>query len=161
VVIGKLIGEGYLRNQRIIEAHVEGLTHADTLRQSPYNVNCMNWVLGHIANGRDDLLEILGRERLMSESSAARYRRESEPITGDGPEVLSLDSLMRLLGHGQGLLSSSLEEMSPEDLGEEVEWSGASSTLAEWSQFFYFHDTYHVGQIDLLRQLSGKSDKII
>jgi len=26
---------------------------------------------------------------------------------------------------------------------------------------FYFHDTYHTGQTDLLRQVAGKHDKVI
>jgi hypothetical protein len=27
--------------------------------------------------------------------------------------------------------------------------------------FYYFHETYHVGQTELLRQLAGRDDKII
>lgn len=26
---------------------------------------------------------------------------------------------------------------------------------------FYFHDTYHTGQTDLLRQVAGTNDKVI
>jgi hypothetical protein len=27
--------------------------------------------------------------------------------------------------------------------------------------FLYFHETYHVGQTELLRQLAGKNDQVI
>jgi uncharacterized damage-inducible protein DinB len=33
--------------------------------------------------------------------------------------------------------------------------------LAEWLMFFYFHDTYHTGQTEILRQAAGRDDKII
>jgi hypothetical protein len=160
-MIGKLLGRGYTRNQWIIESQTEGLGHEDALTQSPYNINCMNWVLGHIANSRDDLLEILGADRLMTPEAGARYRRESDPVTGDGPGVLMLGELLDLLRRGQERLSGLLEGMPPERLEEEAVWNGETSTVAEWAHFFYFHDTYHTGQTDLLRQISGKSDTII
>jgi uncharacterized damage-inducible protein DinB len=34
-------------------------------------------------------------------------------------------------------------------------------SIAEWLLFFYFHDTYHSGQTEILRQAAGKDDKII
>jgi uncharacterized damage-inducible protein DinB len=160
-MLGTLLGEGYRRNQQILERQVEGLSHRDALAQTPYNVNCMNWVLGHIANGRDDLLELLGGERTMSPASGGRYRRESEPIVEDGPDVLDLGELLALLRRSQEELSSRLQGSTAEELSVEREVFGATSTIAAWAQFFYFHDTYHTGQTELLRQMSGKSDTVI
>ena len=34
-------------------------------------------------------------------------------------------------------------------------------SLHESLRFIYFHDTYHTGQTDLLRQVAGTEDKII
>jgi hypothetical protein len=34
-------------------------------------------------------------------------------------------------------------------------------TLGNRLFFIYYHETYHVGQTELLRQLAGKNDKII
>ena len=33
--------------------------------------------------------------------------------------------------------------------------------LADFLFFLYFHDSYHTGQAEPLRQLAGKDDKII
>ena len=33
--------------------------------------------------------------------------------------------------------------------------------LSERIFFLYFHETYHVGQTELLRQLTGVDDKVI
>jgi hypothetical protein len=158
---GTYLAEGFDRNQRIILAQTDKMTHAESLAQSPYRINCMNWVLGHIADGRDNLLELLGRHRVMDEADASRYRRESEPITEDGSDVLPLEELLHLLHEAQQELSAALSEMTPEDLAVEKEWMGHTAPLAYWAHFFYFHDTYHTGQTDLLRQVAGKNDKVI
>jgi uncharacterized damage-inducible protein DinB len=34
-------------------------------------------------------------------------------------------------------------------------------TQADSLFFRYFHETYHVGQTELLRQLAGRNDKVI
>jgi hypothetical protein len=34
-------------------------------------------------------------------------------------------------------------------------------TVAEKIAFSHWHETYHVGQLELLRQLAGKNDKVI
>jgi hypothetical protein len=39
--------------------------------------------------------------------------------------------------------------------------AGRTATRADQIMFRYFHDTYHTGQTDVIRQLSGKSDKVI
>jgi uncharacterized damage-inducible protein DinB len=160
-MFGKLTARGYQRNQWIIERQADGLTHWDSLVQTPYNINCLNWVLGHIANSRDDLLELLGRERIMDADDAAQYKRESDPITEDAPSVLPLEELLSLLHNTNEELVDALERLTDEQLAEEHEWGGTTSTLAEWCQFFYFHDTYHTGQTDLLRQVAGADDKVI
>lgn len=160
-MFGESLSKGYQRNQSLLELQADGVTHEESLTQSPYNINCMNWVLGHIANGRDDLLELLGRDRQMDADDAAQYKRESEPITEDGPGVLPLEELLDILHNTKEELCDALERLTEQDLVEEKVWRGSTSTVADWCQFFYFHDTYHTGQTDLLRQIAGKNDKII
>ncbi len=157
----KLLSDGYLRNQRILELQTRGLSHSDSLAQTPYNINCLNWVLGHIVVGRDDLLEILGRERIMDGDDAVRYRRDSDPIVEDGPQVLPLDELLSLAHSAREEVSDAVERLTDDQLAEEREWMGSTSTVAEWCHFFYFHDTYHTGQSELLRQVAGAGDTVI
>ena len=47
----KLI-DGFGLNLRLIKLQTEGLSHADSLIQTPYNINCLNWVVGHITVNR-------------------------------------------------------------------------------------------------------------
>jgi uncharacterized damage-inducible protein DinB len=61
----------------------------------------------------------------------------------------------------QDKIEQRLGVATQEYLDEEIELEGRSASRNARILFAYFHDTYHTGQTDLLRQMSGKSDKII
>ncbi len=156
-----LLARGFRRNQRLIIAHAAGLTEEDALRQSGYNTNCFNWVVGHIVATRDDILGVLGGEPVLG-PRAERYRRESEPITGDGPGVLALADLLAALDRTEKRLEAALAAADDASMAAELP-SGEGRTAPRGAQvmFGYFHDTYHTGQTDVVRQMSGKSDNVI
>jgi hypothetical protein len=160
MLTAQTLAKAYARNHRIIEAQAAGLTHQDSLVQVP-NLNCLNWVLGHLAEGRDQVLVLLGETPLLGEEEAARYRRESDPVTGDGPGVIHLERLLTVLGEGQARISSALPALPEETLAEEQPVGDRRLSLGERLHFAYFHDTYHTGQTELLRGLAGKADKVI
>lgn len=161
-MISSLLWRGFRRNQRLIHAQAEGLSHQESLTQTEYNVNCFNWVLGHIVSSRGDILELLGQGRVMSAEQAKRYLRETVPITEDGPGVLAFDELLTLLDATGDALETALTTADDDFMAEELPVEGdRTASRAAQVMFGYFHDTYHTGQTDLLRQLSGRSDKII
>lgn len=150
------------RNRRIVHAQADGLTHAQSLTQTDYNVNCFNWVVGHIVSSRADILGRLGGDRVMSPEQADPYERESEPITGDGPGVIPLEELLGMLDRTQDAFAAMLDGADDAWLAQEtpITEDRTSSRLSQLL-FIYFHDTYHTGQTDLLRQMSGFDDAII
>jgi uncharacterized damage-inducible protein DinB len=157
-----LVTRGFKRNVSLVVAHAEGLTHEDSLMQSPYNVNCFNWVVGHIVTSRNALFRNIDGEALWStEDGLERYRRESDPIKEDGEGVWQLPDLLTALQETQDKIEQRLGVATQEYLDEEIEVEGRSASRNARILFAYFHDTYHTGQTDLLRQMSGKSDKII
>lgn len=161
-MITDLLSRGFRRNQRLIHAHADGITHQESLAQTEYNVNCFNWTLGHIISSRGGILELLGADRVMSSEDAERYLRESDPITEDGPGVLKFGDLLSLLDATEESLEAALNAMDDESMAEELSVEGdRTASCAAQVMFGYFHDTYHVGQTDILRQLSGRSDKIV
>ena len=155
------LGEAYRVNLRLIKLQTEGLSHSDSLVQTPYNINSLNWVVGHIAVNRDNVLRLLGGEPLLSEAETARYKRESEPVKGEGEDIILLERLLEILEEGQERLASELGVLSEEDLRREIMIGERKVTLGARLFGFYFHDTYHTGQTDLLRQVAGTNDKII
>ena len=155
------LARDYKRNASIIEWQTDGLSHADSLIQTPYRINCLNWVLGHIAEGRDGVLEMIGTDRVADPGELDRYLRESEPILEDGPGVVPLERLLQIISATQERLEVALGGLSEEELAVETTGDERTMTLADRVHFAYFHDTYHTGQTELLRQITGKNDHII
>ncbi|MBU1494071.1 MAG: DinB family protein [Actinobacteria bacterium] len=150
------------RNTWILTEQTAGLSHGDSLLQTPYRINCLNWTLGHLLDGRGRVLELLGATRVVADSDTARYRRESEPIVEDGPGVLPLDRLVAALKESQASLSAALARLDTAAMAVETDdRAGHLVPLGEQLHFLYFHDTYHTGQTELLRQVFGVGDKII
>ena len=155
------LADSFALNTRIIQLQARGISHAEGLAQTPYNINSLNWVLGHIAVNRESVLDLLGEGALMTESETARYRRGSEPIRADGEGIISLDRLLEIIVRGQERISDALARLTPEELEREIHVDGDDTTVGERLFGLYFHDTYHTGQTDLLRQVCGKNDKVI
>jgi hypothetical protein len=153
-----LVG-AFARNLAVVRAQTEGLTHADSLIQFPHG-NCLNWVIGHIVEGRDDVLEVLGEPRTAG-AAVERYQRGSEPITGADASVLSLAQLLALLEQSQGRIEIALSRIEPSALARKSEDDPRGRSIGQRLFFLYFHETYHVGQTELFRQLAGKDDKLI
>ena len=149
------------RNLGIIKAQTQGLSHADSLLQFPFRGNCLNWVLGHIADNRNTMLHFLGGEAILSDAQSKRYGYGSEPVCGDGKDILTLEQLLAVLEQGQQALAASLQKMKAEELAREVQSFLGTTTLGQLVFFLYFHETYHTGQTEALRQLAGKDDKVI
>jgi uncharacterized damage-inducible protein DinB len=154
------LAEAFGRNVSIIQAQAQGLTHEDSLRQLPFRGNCLNWVLGHMLTSRDDILVWLGEAPVGGER-ASRYRRESDPVVGEGEGVMQLAELLPLLQASQEKMAAALARVTDEDLQREVLLGSRAAPLGRRLFFLYFHDTYHTGQTELLRQLTGADDKVI
>jgi len=153
--------ESLERNLYIIKAQTQGLTHADSLLQLPFRGNCLNWVIGHIAANRNTMLHFLGEEGILSEAQAARYGYGSEPVCGDDGDILTLEDLLVALGQGQKALVAKLQTIPAEELARDVQSFLGTPTLAQLVFYLYWHESYHTGQTEALRQLAGKGDKVI
>lgn len=146
--------------RRVIHMQTEGLTNADSLIQPPFRGNCLNWVLGHILVGRSQVLGHLGESQFWGEEKEARYRSGSEPMTAD-EQALSLEQLLADLDRSQERIATALESVSPELLAEPLESGESERSRGQAVAFLHWHETYHTGQLELLRQLAGKNDAII
>lgn len=148
----------YSMTHRVIKLQTGGVTHEESLMQTPFGGNCMNWVVGHVMANRTNVETLMDLPTVWSLEEAQRYRRGSAPVTGseeDG-EVYSLDKMLHDLDRSQTQIVEALEGMTPEDM----EQAKGDSTLGERLAFFYFHETYHSGQLEIFRQLVGKEAMI-
>lgn len=150
------------RELEIIHQQTEGLTDQDTLIQPPRGGNCMAWVLGHIADGMTTILTILGGALPEGLPILSRYQRGSEPILGAEPGLVPLDKLLEGIDKLNQAIQSQLAGMTEADFDEEITLFGNQKARRGWGAFFmFFHHTYHIGQLEVLRNLAGKTEKII
>jgi uncharacterized damage-inducible protein DinB len=152
----ELIARYYSINHNVLHMQVEGLTHEDSLIQPPFRANNLNWVLGHIVSSRGGALKLLGAEPVWSKEEAASYARESEPLT-DTEQAYPLEKILADLDETQERLEAALAGLTIEDM----EQAKGDRTLGERLSFSYWHEAYHTGQTELLRQVSGVDDKVI
>ena len=153
------ISRSFQTTQWIIDNQTKGLSHADSLLQLPFRANCMNWVVGHLVAYRDRIVGVLGQEPLLSEVETELYERGSAPIT-DGEKAVSFEKLLRLSNQSYKQITAYLEEASPNAL-EVIHNAEKQQTLADRLQALHWHETYHVGQLEILRQLAGTDDVVI
>jgi hypothetical protein len=152
--------QSFAITQRIIKLQTDGLSHEDSVLQPPFRANCLNWVLGHIIVGRNTALKLLGQPPVWAETESSRYKTGSEPITSTA-QALPLEQLLHDLDRTQERIAASLDRISPEDLGSSVQFRGRERTLGQALDGLHWHETYHTGQLELLRQLAGKDDALI
>jgi uncharacterized damage-inducible protein DinB len=160
VITLEQLAKAFERNATIVQMQAKDLTHEDSLRQLPFRGNCFNWIVGHMLVSRDDMLAWLGEAPVGGER-AARYRRESDPVQADSDDVLPFDELLALLAASQDKLGRGMAALTEADLQREVMLGTRAAPLGARLFFLYFHDTYHTGQTEILRQLAGVDDKVI
>ncbi len=160
MITQKDLAKAFDRNVTIVKSQAKDLTHEDSLIQPPFRGNCLNWVLGHLVENHDDILETLGEPRLF-DNQLDRYKRESEPMRREDEGTIRLEDLLAWLERGQVQISALLDQADESTLARVLTFGERKVTVAERVFFLYFHETYHVGQTELFRQLTGKNDKII
>ncbi|GJM41776.1 MAG: hypothetical protein DHS20C20_20580 [Ardenticatenaceae bacterium] len=143
----------------LINQQAEGLTHEQMLLQLPFRGNCFNWILGHIVTNRDKVLVLLGEEPFFDEAEVTRYERGSDPVDGVETAVHS-QRLLESVQYSQSKIEEALGKIGPEALAE-IYSEEHNLTVAGRIDGLHWHETYHVGQLEILRQLAGTNDCIV
>lgn len=163
IIAAKTLLDMTERNYGIIMMQAEGVTHEESLLQPPFRGNCFNWVIGHLVQSRDRMLRVAGESTLWTAEQVDRYARDSPPIV-DGHEALRLEKMLADLTDQNKRLIAKIKVMSPDELdalGVTVINGGPPWSVAQWLHFLLWHEAYHLGNLEILRQLTGKNDKVI
>ena len=145
--------DDYAGNTWLIERHVEGLSHEESVLQPPFPANCLNWVLGHIISRRNSALQLLSAVPIWPEEVTNRYRSGSDPIKNAG-EARELPALLQDLAQTQARIAQALEEAPPEKLNEVVETDRGTKPVWGHLAGLHWHETYPTGQLDILRAMA-------
>lgn len=148
-------------NFELIKEQIKELSDSEMLIQPPNGGNCMLWTLGHLANNLLSILGFLGGEKLEGLADLSRFRYGSEPVLGSEPGLMTHTEIMDAY---ELLHQAVLEKIS---LMTEAEFDVEIPTFQGparrgWMLFFMeFHHAYHIGQLELLRNLAGHTEKIL
>jgi uncharacterized damage-inducible protein DinB len=142
-------------NHYAIGVNARDLTHEESLLGPGPGGNCANWVLGHIVQNRGAILELLGEKPVWSAEEGERYKRGSAPIQPD-TKAKPFPEILEALDRSQERLLKGLSRIEDSDLGQADTKGSLASKLAGLT----FHESYHAGQLGLLRRVAGKKGAI-
>ena len=149
----------YLRffeiHQWIFNQHAAGVTHEESCVAPKSGGNPLNWVLGHIVASRNDILRLLGRPPYWSDEEAGPYLRGADGRL-DPAQARPLPEIIEALEQSHAAIRTGLEAMQPSDFEKPTEKGTVGADLA----FLNFHESYHAGQVGLLRRMLGKDGVI-
>jgi len=143
-------------------ANLEGVTDEQSLRQPQPGGNCIQWVLAHIVATRDQVASLVGAEPVLPPALIKRFVRGAAPLV-DPAEARPLADWIGDLDRQQQRLAAAIAALPPERLAATFDGGklpGRPATLAEALAFFHFHESYHVGQLGVLRRLAGMTGAI-
>lgn len=141
----------------LLMQQTEGIIHAESLLQPPFGGNCLNWVMGHLTGARHNICKMMGVPSFWQDAAAVRYARGSAPITtADDAGIVDFGALRDLFAHSQSIMLPAIERLTEADLKKPFR----EKDTAFWLARFAFHEAYHTGQAELLRQLAGKADAV-
>jgi hypothetical protein len=155
----------YLRNSYrstywLITAQAKDISDAESLLQLPFRANCMNWVVGHLLVQREFVLTLLNAQPVWGEAEMQSYRTNSDPIK-NAERTIPFRQIMQALAVSQQRLQMGLAEITPAQWNEATSIDGKDGPIGSLIAGYHWHETYHCGQLEILRQLAGKNDKIV
>ncbi len=142
-------------NDKALAATVEGFTEDDWRRRASPDSSHAFWLLGHIALTRRILFRKLGGDMTTAPWESA-FAKGSKALDGDfvvSPEILRAD-----FAESGRRLEARLSALTAEDAAAPYgrTFPDGSSTIEGAAHFLYWHESYHLGQIGLLRRVCGK-----
>jgi hypothetical protein len=152
----ELLAGGFEANMRVITRLTQGLSQADSLLVPSFGGNCMNWVLGHVTSTRNHVLALLDQEPVWDEETATRYRTGADPITGECAGAVPLERMLADLADSTARIASALRARTADDMAANRQEAAIGQSLLG----LYWHEAYHIGQLELFRRLAGRTEKV-
>ena len=148
-----IIANGFQFNTRVITPLVDGLTHDDSLLVPEFGGNCINWILGHILVSLQRALALVDASLVYDDLS--QYETGSEPLAA--VQAIPLDELLAALDTAANRAAEGIRTLSEEEMNAPY---GDDNTVGGRLHGLYWHETYHIGQLEPLRRLAGHTEKV-
>ena len=146
--------EDYRFNNNFLLNSVKDLAAEEWVKRPSENCNHVAWIVGHVIWARTSVLSRLGAK--WSAPWLGLFARGAK--LDDSAAYPSSDTLIDAWKEVGVVLSQALENASEEALGCAVTPPGPPSADGKISgqiRFLAWHETYHVGQVSIVRGLLG------
>jgi len=149
------LGQQFDFNNSLLNTVLGDFEAADWEAQPEAGGNTAHWILGHVTVSRRYLARKLGAE-IAKDEWEDTFGMSSKPGSTEGyPAPATLVEEFRARGKEiDGLLKELSADDATRDWGSKFPDGGTSVGDGVW--FLYFHETYHLGQLGLLRRVLGK-----
>ena len=144
-ILNRLFGLTHMVTMR----NLEGISDEEAGNVPEKGGSSLNFVVGHMVDAREDILKLLNIPSLCSEDTVKQYSRGS---TDAGNPPVKLEKLRKLYNISQDRIVARFDELTEDELQKE---QGGSPLMEELFEYF-FHETYHAGQLGILRRMLGK-----
>lgn len=146
-------GKAFLGNAAYLKHMLKNMND-DDMMLSTGESNTIGWVLGHIVYYRGEIAKKLNMECTIKEyeKSFARGAEKNRSIK------VSLEEALKDLTERGELIARAIEELGEEGLKKkiDIELPGGDGSLGSYIGFLSWHETFHLGQIDLIKAACGK-----
>jgi hypothetical protein len=144
-------------NDALLDKLTQDFSDAEWLARHG-EVNHAQWLLGHLASTRRWALRELGRsaEEEAWEQHFGRGARPT-PLSDDIAPALLREAFLK----NGAVLAKHISTLDEAQVAAPFRsFPDGSNTLGGGMHFLHFHETYHLGQLGLLRRLCGKPGAI-
>lgn len=145
---------GFVRN--VVARCAEGVSQEESLIQPGPHGNCMNWVLGHLTRVYDDIMPLVGQK---SSGVLERYERGGAPLKS-GDDAVDIGKLLQRFDEAAKRFEDGLATLTEKQLEAAAPFSPMNNpkeTVGSLLSMMMFHQSYHAGQMGLLRRVAGKN----
>lgn len=140
--------------------NLEGVTHEESVVRPSGGANDGNWILGHVIAVRNKMIAAVGETPTWDDARIAHYVTES---TDDISARLPLDELREAFESTHQRLIAGVARLDEQALSQRAPFSPGNNpdeTVRSLLTKIVVHESYHIGQIGILRHAMGKEGAI-
>ena len=158
----RTVGYQFFVCQRVFERNLEGVDDVAARTRPASGANSVGWILGHVANARMGIVELLGGAPLDDAAELDLYAA-SAAEDFDEAKSLPLDVLRDFLHRTHARLAEAIETVPDERLADPAPFSPTGNpdeTVGSLLAMLAFHESYHCGQVGRARRDLGLEGQI-
>lgn len=135
-------------DEDVISKNIDGISNDEAMIFPDGNVNCVNWIMGHLIFMRNNLIQILGGKPVWDNADFKFYDRYAKPLESKD-QFPDFETLKTYYKKSTTALNSAIEKTE----------SANSADLGDLAGLM-LHEIYHGGQFGILRKLLGKDGAV-